>query len=102
MLGLIVEFVIYCPMMILVILFKKTKPRHKKSKQMENIVGNSTKKNSTESNIKKVIKFPWFFSIFLFMFSFCLMGFSIIFVLFKGKLTYKNYFHVFCVLFTGY
>jgi len=87
-LGVIVEFSMYFPLVLLVILFRKTKPRHKKLKKYISNVSiekNETKFESTKGKIKKPLMFPWFLKIFLYIFSFLLMGLSIFFVFFKGK-----------------
>ncbi len=85
-------------MIILVVLFRKTKPHHKKSSKLEetlqkmighvNLETNAAKnpkttgKSKTEKNN---FKFPWHFKIILYIISLVSMGFSILFVLFKGK-----------------
>ncbi len=101
---MIVEVITYFPLIFLIILFRKTKPHHKRSKKIEKIFPNlnldvDLKKNKTtqqnnEANKNKAFKFPWYFKIILYMISFLIMGISILFVLFKGNLTKINWKYV--------
>ncbi len=94
MLGVIVEFITFVPMIVLVVLFRKTNPYYKKTNRLENIlrkiIGSNILETSqtTKSNEKqlrnKKFKFPWFFKIFLYLISFLTMGLSIAFVIIKG------------------
>jgi len=92
-LGVIVEIITFVPLIALVILFKKTKSRHNRLKKFKKMLQNENnadsdvkllKMNSTNLKKKKVFKFPWPFKIVLYLVSFLSMGFSILFVLFKG------------------
>jgi hypothetical protein len=78
--------------MLLVILFRKTKSRQKRSKKLENTlksahsnVKNQKIKTPQEINGRKVFLFPWYFKIILYFVSFLSMAISILFVLFKGN-----------------
>ena len=92
---MIVEFVTYLPLLLLVVFFKKTQPRNKKSSKLEKVLKKITGKvqlpaidlKKPDSNEKKrKIKFPWYFKIFLYIFSLMSMVLSIAFVLFKGNI----------------
>jgi hypothetical protein len=89
----IVEIITFVPLIALVILFKKTKSRNNRLKKFKKMLQNENNANSdvkilniksTNFKKKKVFKFPWPFKIILYLVSFLSMGFSIIFVLFKG------------------
>ena len=93
LLGIIIEFIIFFPLIIFVRLFRTTKPLINRSEKIKNILQNLNA-NSRFENLSKVkkfakksqnIKFPWFFKIILYAISFFSMGISIAFVLFKGK-----------------
>ncbi len=90
---MIAEIITFIPLIALVILFKKTKSRHNRLKKFKKMLQNENnadsdvkllKMNSTNLKKKKVFKFPWPFKIVLYLVSFLSMGFSILFVLFKG------------------
>jgi hypothetical protein len=89
----IVEIITFVPLIVLVILFKKTKSRQKRSTQFKKMLQKETnldsdikilKMKSNQVTKKKLFKFPWPFKIVLYLVSFLSMGFSILFVLFKG------------------
>jgi len=89
----IVEIITFVPLIALVILFKKTKSRHNRLKKFKKMLQNEknadsdvklSKINLTNLKKKKVFKFTWPFKIILYLISFLSMGFSILFVLFKG------------------
>jgi len=88
-----VEIITFVPLIALVILFKKTKSRNNRLKKFKKMLQNEHNADSdvkilniksTNLKKKKVFKFPWPFKIILYLVSFLSMGFSIIFVLFKG------------------
>lgn len=89
------EFVTYLPLLLLVLVFKKTQPRKKKSSKLEKVLKKITgrvhlpaihvkKPDLTEK--KRKIKLPWYFKIFLYIFSLMSMVLSIAFVLLKGNM----------------
>ena len=87
------EIITFVPLIAIVILFKKTKSRHNRLKKFKKMLQNENnadsdvkilKIKSTNLKKKKLFKFPWPFKIVLYLISFVSMGFSIIFVLFKG------------------
>jgi hypothetical protein len=88
-----VEIITFVPLIALVILFKKTKSRHNRLKKFKKMFKNENnadfdvkllKMNITNLRKRKVFKFPWPFKIILYLVSLLSMGFSILFVLFKG------------------
>ena len=87
-----VEIITYIPLIILVILFRRTKPWHNKAKQLDRALKNlhlDIEKNEhgqTKMNPKKYFRFPCAFKIVLYLFSLTLMGISSTFVLFKGSI----------------
>jgi hypothetical protein len=95
----IVEIITFLPLIVLVTLFKKTKSRHNRLTQFKKMLKKEKNLNSdikilnmNLANLKKkkkIFKFPWPFKIVLYLVSFLSMGFSILFVLFKGKLHLK-------------
>jgi hypothetical protein len=93
LLGVIVELITYIPFVFLVILFRKTKSNQKRSKntkktlQIDFIDDFKSKSKESSENVetKNSFKFPWFFKIILYSISLGIIGFSNLFVLFKGN-----------------
>ncbi len=91
-LGILVEFLMFIPLSFRVMLFRKIKPPHKRSKKLEKILlknnldGNNQKIKSSDQNEnkKKSFMLPRSFKIVLYIVSFLSMVFSITFTLFKG------------------
>jgi hypothetical protein len=92
----IVELITYIPLVFLVILFRKTKSKKKRSNNLKkilqiNYIDESVdfKSKSEESNEyeekHKSFKFPWFFKIILYSISLFIIASSNLFVLFKGN-----------------
>jgi hypothetical protein len=83
----------YIPLSFLVMLFRKIKPPHKRSKKLEKILQNNNldvnnqkmKSSNQNENKKKGFMLPRSFKIVLYLVSFLSMGFSIAFTLFKGE-----------------
>ena len=92
-LGILVELLMFIPLSFLVMLFRKIKPPHQRSKKLEKIlqsknldVNNQKIKSSDQNgNKKKSFVLPRSFKIVLYLVSFLSMVFSIAFTLFKGK-----------------
>jgi hypothetical protein len=94
--GIITNILAYIPVFFLIELFKRTSHRKSKIKKLQKLISSlsGTTKNLTlltESekvpikNRKKLIKFPWWLKIILYIISFILMALSIFLVAFRGK-----------------
>ena len=88
--GVLTNIVAYVPVFVLIQLFKRTSSFRSKSKKLEKLIKNnesSLNKNNfhTEESKSMSIIFPWWFKIFLYLFSFFVMASSICFVTFKGN-----------------
>jgi hypothetical protein len=92
-LGILVELSMFIPLSFLVMLFRKIKPPHKRSKKLEKILQSNDldannqkiKLSDQNENKKKSFVLPRSFKIVLYLVSFLSMVFSIAFTLFKGK-----------------
>ena len=88
--GVLTNIVAYVPVFVLIQLFKRTSSFRSKSKKLEKLIKNnesSLNKNNfhTEESKSMSFTFPWWFKIFLYLFSFFVMASSICFVTFKGN-----------------
>ena len=92
--GILIEFVTYLPLLLLTFLFRKTSTRKTTSDKLKELLHSLTsedkesRKMNSLPNTKsshKVFKFPWWFKIVLYLVSFVCMGVSIVFILFKGN-----------------
>ena len=88
--GVLTNIVAYVPVFVLIQLFKRTSSFRSKSKKLEKLIKNnesSLNKNNfhTEESKSMSFTFPWWFKIFLYLFSFVVMASSICFVTFKGN-----------------
>ena len=80
----------YVPVFVLIQLFKRTSGVWTKSIRLEKLIKkieSSLNKKKIRSQESKTIPstFPWWFKIFLYLFSFVSMAFSIVLVTFKGN-----------------
>jgi hypothetical protein len=91
-----VELITYIPLLILVILFRKTKSFQRRSNNLrkssqiiftdESVDFKSKSKESNKNEeTQKSFKFPWFFKIILYFILLFIIAFSNLFVLFKGN-----------------
>jgi hypothetical protein len=95
--GILTNIVAYVPVFVLIQLFKRTSSVFSKSKRLEKLVtktGPSLNKNQIHTKDSKsmsftFITFPWWFKIFLYLFSFVVMVSSIVLVIFKGNFYLK-------------
>ena len=90
--GVLTNIVAYVPVFVLIQLFKRTSSFRSKSKKVEKLIKNSLNESSlsknnfhTEESKSMSITFPWWFKIFLYLFSFFVMASSIGLVTFKGN-----------------
>jgi hypothetical protein len=87
--GILTNIVAYVPVFVLIQLFSRTSCVWSKSQRLEKLIRNSesslNKNNSLTKESKTMsITFPWWFKIFLYLFSFIVMASSIVLVTFKG------------------
>ena len=88
--GILTNIVAYVPVFVLIQIFKRTSSVMSKSKRLEKLVtktGPSLNKKQIHTKDSKSMSFtfPWWFKIFLYLFSFVSMAFSIVLVTFKGN-----------------
>ena len=90
--GVLTNIVAYVPVFVLIQLFKRTSSFRSKSKKVEKLIKKSLNESSlsknnfhTEESKSMSIIFPWWFKIFLYLFSFFVMASSIGLVTFKGN-----------------
>ncbi len=87
---MIVEIITFVPLLLLVVLFRKTQPLKDNSKRIKRELNKfhfnlkNPKINQSFLKRHKEFRLPWFCKIFFYMLSFILMGISIAFSLFKG------------------
>jgi hypothetical protein len=82
------------PVFVLIQLFKRTSSVWSKSKRLEKLIKNTDsslnkKKIHTKESKSMSCTFPWWFKIFLYLFSFIVMASAIVLVTFKGKLMWE-------------
>jgi hypothetical protein len=92
--GVLANIVAYVPVFVLIQLFKRTSGVWSKSKRLEKFMkntGSSLNKNNYQTKESKSLRFtfPWWFKIFLYLFSFIVMASSIVLVTFKGNFFLK-------------
>ncbi len=92
--GILTNIVAYVPVFVLIQIFKRTSSVLSKSKRLEKLVKNTGSIiNKKQIHIKdsKLMSFPfpWWFKIFLYLFSFVFMVSSIVLVTFKGNFWVK-------------
>ncbi len=92
--GNLTNIVAYVPVFVLIQLFKRTSSVWSKSKRLEKLVkktGPSLNKKQIHTKDSKSMSFtfPWWFKIFLYLFSFVVMVSSIVLVTFKGNFFLK-------------
>ena len=90
LMGVLTNIVAYVPVFVLIQLFKRTSSFRSKSKKLKKLIKN----NESSLNKKKIHidetkslrwTFPWWLKIFLYLFSFVAMAFSIVIVTMKGN-----------------
>jgi hypothetical protein len=89
--GILTNIVAYVPVFVMIQLFKRTSGVWTKSIRLEKLIENTDtilNKNMLSVKESKSMRFtfPWWFKIFLYLFSFVSMAFSIVLVTFKGNL----------------
>jgi hypothetical protein len=92
--GVLTNIVAYVPVFVLIQLFKRTSSVWSKSKRLEKFMENNEsslnkKKIHTKESDLMSFTFPWWFKIFLYLFSFIVMASSIVLVTFKGNFFLK-------------
>ena len=92
--GVLTNIVAYVPVFVLIQLFKRTSGVWSKSKRLEKFMENnesSLNKNNYQTKESDLMSFtfPWWFKIFLYLFSFIVMASSIVLVTFKGNFFLK-------------
>ena len=90
--GVLTNIVAYVPVFVLIQLFKRTSSFRSKSKKVEKLIKKSLNESSlsknnfhTEESKSMSFTFPWWFKIFLYLFSLFVMASSIGLVTFKGN-----------------
>ena len=88
--GILTNIVAYMPVFVLIQLYKRTSGVWTKSIRLEKLIKkieSSLNKKKIRSQESKTIPstFPWWFKIFLYLFSFVSMAFSIVLITFKGN-----------------
>ena len=92
--GVLTNIVAYVPVFVLIQLFKRTSGVWSKSKRLEKFMkntGSSLNKNNYQTKESKSMRFtfPWWFKIFLYLFSLIVMASSIVLVTLKGNFVLK-------------
>jgi hypothetical protein len=93
--GNLTNTMAYVPVFVLIQLFKRSSSVFSKSKRLEKLVtktGPSLNKKQIHTKDSKSISFtfPWWFKIFLYLFSFVVMVTSMVLVTFKGNFFLKT------------
>ncbi len=94
--GNLTNIVAYVPVFVLIQLFKRSSSVWSKSKRLEKLVTKTgprldlnKKQIHTKDSKSMNFTFPWWFKIFLYLFSFAVMVSSIVLVTFKGNFFLK-------------
>ena len=92
--GNLTNIVAYVPVFVMIQLFKRSSSVLSKSKRLEKLVSKTgpslyKKQIHTKDSKSMSFTFPWWFKIFLYLFSFVVMVSSIVLVTFKGNFFLK-------------